>query len=294
VLRFTTAIAVSLLLGAAVSPRPFSTALAQSEPDGRLVQIEEGFTLELAGGFEVGKMQDGYYLLGSRKVPGLILVKLLPALTDAELSQGMRSGYRDRSVELMPEGAPAELPVEGGSGRFVEVTGELLKSEVRGLLAGYLRPSSGGLLILAVTAPSQWPELKPAAEQIIRGVKLFEPDPAELIRLWKERLSGFRLVSGPAGDRPSSETGEKTYYLCGDGSFAYEGNVAPSPEDRAAVEANAGSRAGSWEIVAAQGRASVAFTFRDGRRQSHSLSRQDQETYLDDQRYFVLATERCP
>lgn len=290
-----------LILG--MLPSSQSQALAQAEPvrnvpEGRLVRNEGGFSLDLDGGFELGKYHDGYYLLGSRIIPGLILVKDLPALTAAELNRHLRSGYTDRTVRLTPDGNAVDLAIAGGAGRLVEVRGFLHEREVRGLLAGYLRPDQGGLLLFAVTTPEQWPGLSPVAEQMARSVSLFDPDPQELIRTWKERLNGFQLIHAPGEDQrgggAAAGAGAKTkaYYLCGDGSFVYEedaGAASEGPADRAAR-----SRTGSWDIVPRQRWAELALAFRDGRKQSYRLSQNDHETYLDEQRYFVLSYERCP
>jgi hypothetical protein len=280
-------------------PFPLPRALAQADAlsgssEGRLVRNEEGFSLDLAGGFELGKYRDGYYLLGSRTVPGLILVKSLPGLTAAQLDRNFQAGYTDHTVRLTPDGVAEELATSGGAGKLVEVRGFLYEGEVRGLLAGYLRPDGGGLLLFAVTTPEQWPELSPIAGQVARSVSLFHPDPQELIKTWKERLSGFQLVHAPQqenrGGAADTQTG--AYYLCGDGSFVYEHDakgVSEPPADRATSQ-----RSGSWDIVPQQRWAELVLRFRDGRKQSYRLSRNDLETYLDDQRYFVLSHERCP
>lgn len=217
-----------LVLSLGIFPSPLSRALAQADspqnvPEGRLVRNEEGFSLDLAGGFELGKYHDGYYLLGSRAIPGLILVKDLPALTAADLNRNLRSGYTDRTVRLTPDGIAVELGIAGGAAKLLEVRGFLYEREVRGLLAGYLRPRGGGLLLFAVTTPQQWPELSSVAEQMARSVSLFDPDPHELIRTWKERLSGFQLIYAPGEDRDSGGAAvgagakKKAYYLCADG-----------------------------------------------------------------------------
>jgi hypothetical protein len=289
--------AACLLLALAIIPWLTTRAVAQTSGDqtaneARLVRNEEGFSLDLAGGFELGKYLDGYYLLGSRTIPGLILVKDLPGLTAADLNRNLRSGYTDRTVQLTPDGIAVELGMAGGDGRLVEVRGFLNEGEVRGLLAGYLRPGRGGLLLFAVTAPEKWPELSPVAGRIARSVRLFDPDPQELIRTWKERLSGFQLVHAPSSEQTGAAAGkEKTYFLCADGAFTYEEHAAASQGPTARASAG---QTGSWDIVARQRWAELDLTFRDGHKQQYRLSRQDHETYLGNQRYFVLSYERCP
>jgi hypothetical protein len=278
-----------------------AAAVAQTDrpPDtreGRLVRNEEGFSLDLDGGFELGKYHDGYYLLGSRTVPGLILVKDLPGLTAGDLNRNLQSGYTDRTVQLTPDGIAVELEKTGGIGRLVDVRGFLYEREVRGLLAGYLRPGGGGLLLFAVTSPQQWPQLSPIAAQVARSVRVFNPDPQELIRTWKERLSGFQLIHAPAsdaGDKSAAVAAMKqpAYYLCGDGSFRYEEGVeAGSRRPDSYMTASAGS----WKIVPRQRWAELVLAFRDGREQSFRLTREDHETFLDGERYFVLSYDRCP
>ena len=288
---------VCLVLIPAIFPPPGSRAWAQAArlqdvPEGRLVRNEDGFALDLAGGFELGKYLGGYYLLGSRSTPGLILVKALPGLTATELNRNLRSGYTDRTVRLTPDGMAAELDIAGGAGKLVEVRGFLYEGEVRGLLAGYLRPAGGGLLLFAVTTPEQWPQLQPVAEQVARSVSLFDPDPQEMVRTWKERLSGFRLAPGPAGDGTGGRPEKKAYALCGNGSFL-DAESAARAENRKPNGAPSGNEAGRWAITARNGQATIVFTFPDGQEESYQLSRQEHETYLDGQRYFVLPDDLC-
>ncbi len=250
--------------------------------------MEDGFSLELAGGFELGRQQDGYYLLGSRTIPGLILIRALPGLTATELNRSLRSGYSDPTVQLTPLNPAAEVSMKSGFGKLAEVEGVLMEGEVRGLLAGYLREDGGGLLLFAVTAPEQWPELNPVAERIAESVRLFVPDPEELIRLWTERLAGFQLVraaDAAEGAQQASPEESKTYHLCSGGAFFYE------PQNNAADAEE--HIAGNWQVVPTGLRVDLVLTFEDGRGQSYRLSRLDQETYLDDHRYFVLPNERC-
>jgi hypothetical protein len=276
-----------LALALAIAAAQLAPLWAQAEPqnatpEARLVRSEEGFAFDLAGGFRLGMHKDGYYLLGSKTIPGLILIKALPGLTAAELNRSLRSGYADRTVQLTPEGAAEDVPIQGGSGRLAEVSGSLMKDEVRGLLAGYLRPEEGGLLIFAVTTPDQWPDLQPIARQIAESVALFDPDEQELVGVWKERLSGFQLMYAPQGSDPKDA--EEIFHLCGDGSFVYQ---------QPAAEPSSADRAGSWKIVAAEGQASIEFTFADGTSRAEELSREDFHTYLGKQRYFVLPTDQC-
>jgi hypothetical protein len=291
-MRLVIIYAALLLFGLGVTPGLPVVALAQEPGGDRLVENEAGFAIGLAGGFQLGRREDGYYLLGSRSLPGLILVKPLAGLTAAELAQGMQSGFHDSGAQLTPDGVPSELTVEGASGKIVEVSGVLNRSKVRGLLAGYLRTSGGGLLLFAVTAPEQWLDLKPVAEQIARGVTLFEPDVEELIRFWKERLSGFRLAPGPAGDGTGGRPEKKAYALCGNGSFL-DAESAARAENRKPNGAPSGNEAGRWAITARNGQATIVFTFPDGQEESYQLSRQEHETYLDGQRYFVLPDDLC-
>ena len=294
-LRFVFSLACLLL-----SSSPISRACAQNPlqdvPD-ELVRVEEGFSLDLAGGFELGKQDDGYYLLGSRTTPGLILVRALPGLTEAELNKTLRSGYNDATVQLTPEGPITEIPFQGGYGKLAEVRGSLLEGEVEGLLAGYLREGGGGLLLFAVTSPEQWPELNDAAEQMARSVRLFVPNPQELIQLWTERLAGFKLVHTPDANetrrtQPGDRAATKAFQLCSEGTFFYEEGAEAVANDPAADSAT-DRMAGTWKIVPTQLRADLVFMFEDGKSESYRLNRRDQETYLDDQRYFVLPNERC-
>ncbi len=288
------AITLACLLGLSVPPAARAqTASLPGSADGHLVRNEEGFSLDLFGGFELGKYRDGYYLLGSRTIPGLILLKSLPGLTAAQLDRNLQSGYSDRTVQLTPESGASELNTSGGEGKLVDVSGSLYKDEVRGLLAGYLRPDGGGLLLFAVTSPKQWPELSQVAAQIARSVSLFHPDPQELIETWKERLSGFQLVHAPAEGQnrgAGADTSTRAYALCGDGSFVYDPNTQPVSERPAKGAANP---SGTWNIVPRKTWAELSLKFRDGRSQSYRLTRSDHETYLDDQRYFVLSYEGC-
>jgi hypothetical protein len=293
--------AACLILSTAVLSSPVSRIWAQANPlqnvPDQLVRIEEGFSLDLEGGFQLGKQQAGYYLLGSRTIAGLILVRAMPGLTAAELNETLRSGYSDPTVQLTPEGPVTELPFQGGFGKLAEVRGSLLEGEVEGLLAGYLREGGGGLLLFAVTSPEQWPELNPAAEQMARSVRLFVPDPQELIRLWTERLAGFKLVRTPGANETRAprqdHTGTNAYYVCSDGAFLFEQGAGPAQSEDQPPDSAADAVAGAWEIVPTRLRVDLILRFENGKSESYRLSRIDEETYLDEQRYFVLPNDRC-
>jgi hypothetical protein len=274
----------ALVLGAAVaalSPLRAQAGSGAQQPEGRLVLKEKGFSLDLAGGFQLGMERDGYYLLGSKATAGLILVRALPGLTADELSRNLRSGYSDRTLQLTPEASAEEFPIQGGSARLAEVSGFLMEDAVRGLLAGYLRPEEGGVLLFAVTTPEQWPELRPAARQIAESVVLFDTDPTELIEFWEQRLSGYQLLYAPEGSDPKDA--REIFHFCGDGGLFHERPAAEPPADRT----------GNWKIVVEEGQAVISFTFADGTGRSHELRREDLHTYLGGRRYFVLPTERC-
>ncbi|MEX2301196.1 MAG: hypothetical protein WD733_09680 [Bryobacterales bacterium] len=294
-LRFLVSVACLLL-----SSPPIARAWAQANPlqdvPDQLVRIEEGFSLDLQGGFQLGKQQDGYYLLGSRTIPGLVLVRAMPGLTAAELNKTLRSGYSDPTVQLTPEGPVTELSFQGGFGKLAEVSGSVLEGEVEGLLAGYLREGGGGLLLFAVTSPEQWPELNSAAEQMARSVRLFVPDPQELIRLWTERLAGFKLVRAPAANetrRPPEGAATREYFVCSNGAFLFEQGAAAARSEAQPPNSAADAVAGNWEIVPARLRVDLIFRFENGKSESYRLSRSDEETYLEEQRYFVLPNDRC-
>ena len=293
-LRFVTSV-VCLLLSSLPICRVWAQANPLQDVPDQLVRIEEGFSLDLQGGFQLGKQQGGYYLLGSRTIPGLVLVRAMPGLTAADLNKTLRSGYSDPTVQLTPQGAITELPFQGGFGKLAEVRGSVLEGEVEGLLAGYLREGGGGLLLFAVTSPEQWPELNSAAEHMARSVRLFVPDPQELIRLWTERLAGFKLVRAPADSetrRPPEGATTREYFVCSSGAFLFEQGAAARSEDQTPDSA-ADTVAGAWEIIPTRLRVDLVLRFENGKSESYRLSRTDQETYLDEQRYFVLPNDRC-
>jgi hypothetical protein len=94
-------LALALAIAAAqLAPLRAQIEPGNASPDARLVRNEEGFAFDLAGGFRLGMHKDGYYLLGSKTIPGLILIKALSGLTAAELNRSLRSGYADRTVHL--------------------------------------------------------------------------------------------------------------------------------------------------------------------------------------------------
>jgi hypothetical protein len=255
-----------------------------SSSENRLVLDDEGFSIALAGGFQLGKQQAGYYLLGSNQIPGLILIKPLERLDSAELDRAMRSGYHDEAVDLTPLGEAVELAGTPGTARLIEVRGELQRGEVHGLLAGYLRPGGGGLLLFAVTTPQQWPQLEPIADKMARSVALYGPDPQVLVETWRGRLAGFRLVHVPNGETDPADA-DRSYALCADGRVAYEQKPAPG---EGPVGAPPASASGHWDLEAAGRKAVLRIQLDGGDKQSFTLTREEHKTYLDGVRYFVL------
>lgn len=255
-----------------------------------------GHAFPLHGGFRLLGKDGAVVLFGSDTVPGLVIAMDSPGLTAEQIEEATHSGYVDANVHLVPSGEARALDIEGGSGTAIPVTGILDGAQVEGLLAGYRNGTGQGLVMLAATTPQQWPVLAPVGEEILAGVRLFEPEPAPVSESWVSWFSGKEITyMHTSGDASGGFSDKVVIACCSDGSFHYSGRSDMSFDIDAGFgySHDADSGAGTWTVTGPEEDAVLVLTFGDGAVRSYRLAHVDGKTYLDGERWFVVEGTRC-
>lgn len=261
------------------------------------IRKNEGFSIKLSGGFILVGQNDGFYLLGSKTVPGMIFVKPHYGVSEASLNQGIKSGYQDEGVYLTPSKPGIDINTSGGIGKVVEVTGILDGAQVQGVMAGYVGKRGQGLLIICLTTPNQWSKMQSSAQKMVNGVQLFSPDISSEMQAWRDKFRGMQLTyMSTFGDYSGGGSSKTVYYLCSNGSFLYQDSSSMSFDIDAGFghQHNSGQGIGQWKLQSQGGKALIVFNFNDGNSQSYALTLNGTKTYLNDTRYFVTQNEKCP
>ncbi len=157
---------------------------------------DEGFDLQLPGDFHVVAEKGGGIILGSNVTPGLILIFPSASGTAADMERAQKQGVQEPAISMAPTGTIREVSAEGGAGKLIDVAGTMEQAQVKGLLGAYLRAGgNGGMAVLAATTPEKWSALQPFAEQIVRGVKFFQPQISDRLLKARQALAGHSLVT---------------------------------------------------------------------------------------------------
>lgn len=267
----------------------------------------EGYEFAPAGGFFEMQSQGMIKMLGSNTTPGIMILVSNPSLTAAEIDKGAAAGYQDESVQLTPTGAATPITVEGGTGKVVPVQGTADGQQVVGVLAGLARPGGGGLVLTALTTQQSWPQLKPAAEQTIRSVRLFAPQVTPRLQQARAALAGHSLViafnnSTTSQNSDGYYTGSavnsfRAWHCCANGQGRYEGARSSSFQGGGVIgssESNAGPADGAWTLSEAGEGFLLTFQFSDGSSESWTLTVDENENvYVDGQRAKVTTDSIC-
>ncbi len=256
-----------------------------------------GFSLDLHGGFFAGNEQDGILLFGSNTTPGLMIVMNSPGLTQAEVQQSAQTGYFEEGVSLTPSGSPQEMKVEGGWAMNVEVTGIFDGAEVQGIMAGYVGNEGQGFAYVAVTTPEQWENLAPAARSTAASLRFQKVDVGPLVQQWDQKVRGRKLTyMNTWGDYSGGGSDQAHYFLCSDGTFAYQGssNFAFDVSGGFGSSFDRGSSSGTWKLMAQGNQVSLVFQYQNGQSENAELtSDEDGKTFLNGTRYFVVDNDMC-
>jgi hypothetical protein len=287
---------------------PGAHAVDAGQPAGDVFsRPDSGFDVPLHGDFKMLQAKGPAYVFGSTTKPGIIIVVADPSMTPQQIDLGAQQGYQDEELQLRPTGQSVVLP--GGSGKrlMVPVQGTLQGSPVVGAMAGYEIPGRGGVMAVAITTQESWPQLKPVAEQIMRGIKVYQPKLSERLRSARQKLAGHSLVySANINNTSMNSSGYytgtslnsfKAWHCCASGWGRYEGMRSQSFQGGGIIgTSEQGHQAfdGQWSLSAAGEDYLLTFQFEDGSSQSWTISVDENENvWVDGQKVKVTTDSIC-
>lgn len=116
---------------------------------------------------------DGYILLGSNTIPGLIIVFPHQAASQQAMVQEMVRGIQEEGINLSLSGQVQQV---SGTVATAFFSGIVQGEQARGYGIGLQNPGGGGLFILAVSTPEKLGnEIMEAANTICTNVTFFKP-----------------------------------------------------------------------------------------------------------------------
>ncbi len=256
-----------------------------------------------------GGVQGEYYLMGSKIESGLLAVTLNPAKNPQQLRIQADQGILDEGVQLNRIGEFTQL---GTDGLGAEFEGYFESQQARAFVIGMINPFGSSVTIIALTSEGKYSDkYKALAIDLANSVAFSVPQESSVTAEWKQDLPGRRLSyitssssSGPMlyddNDQSYSsyDGSSSTIYfdLCSDGSFNYYSSSSTTFDNVGGFgyASAQDSSTGSWSIkTLAGGQSELVLAFNDGQQTAYDLSYSDGKTYLDDTRYFRLASEFC-
>ncbi|MBK8284391.1 MAG: hypothetical protein IPK97_05640 [Ahniella sp.] len=268
---------------------------------------DNGFDVLLSGDYEKLQAVAGGFVIGSRTLPGMVLVYPNPALTTAEIDQGAAQGYSDETIQLQPSGAARSIQAGNGRGKQVPVTGALNGESVQGYMAGYTNGQGSGVTIIAFTTPESWTQMQTHAETMTGSVRLYTPETSPRLAQARQALAGNSLVWSHNSNQVSMNssgyhTGSavnafEAWHCCANGRGRYEGARSMSYQGgglAGSSESGPGAWDGSWSLNAQGEDFVLVFQFDDGSSNSWVVTVDDNENVaVDGKRVEVKQDSIC-
>jgi hypothetical protein len=122
-------------------------------------------------------------------------------------------------------------------------------------------------------------------------------DPDPIRRQWQERLTGMMLRTLTSYSSRGGGTDIGTIWnLCRDGKFTYTHVPAAAAEGSASRSSDGEprERRGQWRIVTTGSDAALLLIDQSGTQTSHTLTADGEDTFVDGERVFRIASPDCP
>jgi len=273
------------------------------------VEFEElGLSFDIPNGW-TGQIDGEYVILGHNSVPGIMVIFENNSPDANSLKSLAEQGIYTEAASLSADGnftITASNRVEGMYKGFFN--GSNVKSFAIGLINGLGK----GMSIVILTETNKFSEAhKVEASKLANSVKFFQARESANTIAWKKKIVGMQLkymYTNSSSDYTGGYSGVSstiTIDLCNNGTFAYYSN-SNSSFSAGGISGEPGSLSGfgytnatddtegNYSIGSVGNNAYLTLNFKSGKVVEYDLSVSDQnETYLDDTRYFVIDSERC-
>lgn len=255
------------------------------------VELQElGLSFNIPNGWS-GQVEAEYIVLGHTTIPGLMILSSNTNKDVQSLKAEALKGLLDEGVDLKPSGdfmLKGENRVEG------MYQGTFNDQKVKGYAIGLINVLGKGMNILILTETNKFSEQhKKEANTLASSVVFYKADDTESTIYWKQKLVGTQLYQGLTRGDGSDIT---KIDLCSNGSFYYYSN-SHIAFDQSYGYGSANSNAnntGIYKIYTVGANSVLEVTFNNGEIYEYDLSVNEQEhTFLDTTRYFVVASRKC-
>lgn len=216
--------------------------------------------------------------------------------TREELSTAAaQSALSEEGAQLQPLG---KVQPFGEKGVWLDLAGTLQGAAYRCRAIGLVNRDGPGVLVLLLQpeAAGGGADLT-AANDLAASVTFFPPSTEELLSQWQAWLAGSRLLFTSSYNSGSSGgySMESALSLCQDHRFDFtsQSSVAMDAGGLSGSSSSRDSGTGQWLLQAPQGTPVLVLLFDDGRSRRHQLGYENDQLYVDGERYFRGTDPEC-
>lgn len=235
------------------------------------------------------------FLVGSnsRAGAGMIIMRSSASWEDVEALLNQPQDLGD-GVVLQPTGAGTR------SERGYEIS--FSNGQYSGHAIGRIGPAGNGAIVF-FGGPAQQSEYYQGLTRDTAGsIRFAAPRASGVVQEWRSVLAGSmlkRMSSYYSGGLDGAYVGgssSRTLHLCSDGSYAYFSSssvAADAGGGTSGYSGGSGGDSGRWDLQALGAQARLVLRSDSGEYSEHTLTYQNETTYLDGERVFRVRSDRC-
>ncbi len=252
---------------------------------------EFGYSIEIDDSYQLTRNDQVTYFR-SKDNDSVVIIKNWPGLDEDTAKDYLQQGYQDEHIAMVSVSEPEEINVENGKAVLVDTQGVVERKLMKGLAGGFIGDKGQGIVLLVSASSEDWDKLAPVAQQTAKSIKFIDFKTGPDARDWHYMLAGTRLsLRGSSVDRSQRED----IYFCGDGSFSHRmSSTAMKESDSGSSFGYSGkTRSGSWMVEDDDGKSRLMMRYSNGREESAIIEDRSGQTFLDDQRFYMMRNNRC-
>jgi hypothetical protein len=262
------------------------TALAQT-----FSNDEYGYSVEVDDSFQLTQNNHATYFRSDDN-DSVVIIKNWPGLDDDMAKDYLQQGYQDERIAIVSVNEPEEINIDNGKGLVVDIQAIIDRKLMQGIAASYIGNNGQGMVVVISASSDNWDKLAPVAEKIAASVKFVEYSAGPDALDWYYMLAGTRLsLRGSVNDMRRRED----IYFCSDGSFKHRMSSSASTEldSGSTYGFSATTRSGSWKVMDDAGKSRLILRYGNGREESAIIEDRNGQTFLDNQRFYMMRNNRC-
>lgn len=250
-----------------------------------------GYSIEVDDSFQLTQNNEATYFR-SKDNDSVVIIINWPDLDEDTAKDYLLLGYQDERIAIVSANEPEEIKVDNGKGYLVDIQAIIDRKLMKGIAGSYIGDSGQGMMVVIATSSDKWDKLAPVAKKIAASVKFIEYSAGPNAEDWYYMLAGTRLsLRGSADDARRRED----IYFCSDGSFKHRMSSSANREldSGSTYGFSTRTRTGSWRVVDDAGKSRLIMRYGNGREESAIIEDRNGQTFLNDQRYYMMRNNRC-